>query len=508
MVRSSLPSTRAGRYGWLDVRNETGRRLRPAGQLPSERVKKPGRLRSIRIVEALSVKVLRKSGSLVPSCMNHHLYKIADMKTQAAATLWCGLAFAIPCLAQQFSPEVLLLGRLKGHIRQKLADTENYTCVETIARSTRKKANGRMELEDTLRLEVARVGGRELFSFPGERTFGEKPLRALVDDGLTADGLFASFAHDLFATSIPAISYAGESGLSPMGGHVVQYNFRFPLLLSHYTLTTVAGSANVAWSGSFSAETDDLELLRLRVQADDIPVQLGLSSVVTEIEYGKHRLDTGAVQLPQTAVVSTTYTTGVMDVNHTEFSQCRAFSAESTLSFADPAPAETSPLKITPREAALPENLTIPLRLNAPIEFDQAAIGDPISATVDANITQHGRRWLEKGATVSGRIRRLEQHQEYIVVDLEFSEILQDGVRLRLNGIMYRSDLAEEAKAGALPSMPGFPGRSLGRVEDPIIPQDAYVRSSVPGVASFVLRTKPYRIPGGFRMVWKTSPQA
>ena len=51
----------AGRYGLLDVRNETGRRFRPAGQLPSEDIKKPGRLRSIRIVEALSVKVLRKS---------------------------------------------------------------------------------------------------------------------------------------------------------------------------------------------------------------------------------------------------------------------------------------------------------------------------------------------------------------------------------------------------------------------------------------------------------------
>lgn len=52
----------AGRYGLLDVRNETGPRLRPAGQLPSQRIKKPGRLRSIRIVEALSV----KSASEIP----------------------------------------------------------------------------------------------------------------------------------------------------------------------------------------------------------------------------------------------------------------------------------------------------------------------------------------------------------------------------------------------------------------------------------------------------------
>ena len=50
-----------GRYGLLDVGNETGRRRRPAGQLPSEGVKKTAHLRSVRIVEALSVKVLRKS---------------------------------------------------------------------------------------------------------------------------------------------------------------------------------------------------------------------------------------------------------------------------------------------------------------------------------------------------------------------------------------------------------------------------------------------------------------
>jgi hypothetical protein len=60
----------AGRYGWLDVRYETGRRFRPAGQLPSEGLKRPGCLRSIRIVEALSIKVLRKSRAARTSRMN------------------------------------------------------------------------------------------------------------------------------------------------------------------------------------------------------------------------------------------------------------------------------------------------------------------------------------------------------------------------------------------------------------------------------------------------------
>ena len=39
---------------------KAGGRFRPAGQLPSEDIEKAARLRSIRIVEALSVEVLRK----------------------------------------------------------------------------------------------------------------------------------------------------------------------------------------------------------------------------------------------------------------------------------------------------------------------------------------------------------------------------------------------------------------------------------------------------------------
>ncbi len=50
-----------GWHGLLDVRNETGRRFRPAGELPSQSIEKPSGLGSIRIVKTPSVKVLRKS---------------------------------------------------------------------------------------------------------------------------------------------------------------------------------------------------------------------------------------------------------------------------------------------------------------------------------------------------------------------------------------------------------------------------------------------------------------
>src|SRR5579863_8153143 len=51
----------AGWFRLFHVRDELGRRFRTAGQLPSEDITKPAHLRSIRIEETLSVKVLRKS---------------------------------------------------------------------------------------------------------------------------------------------------------------------------------------------------------------------------------------------------------------------------------------------------------------------------------------------------------------------------------------------------------------------------------------------------------------
>jgi len=63
----------AGWYGLRDIRNETGRRLRPAGQHPLECLKQPMRLRSIGIVEALSIKVPRISRIACTPLHDHHL---------------------------------------------------------------------------------------------------------------------------------------------------------------------------------------------------------------------------------------------------------------------------------------------------------------------------------------------------------------------------------------------------------------------------------------------------
>jgi hypothetical protein len=423
-----------------------------------------------------------------------HVSRLNPQRTQV---IFCLLAFSVAAAAAQLSPEVLLLSRIREHIKQNIALARNCTCVETVARSSRKAENVRMESVDTLRFEVAWIGGKELFSFPGERRFTQRPLDELVNIGMSAEGLFGSFVHELFSTNVPTIAPAEES--TSTGRRIVQYRFRFPAMMSHYTLTNAAGSARVGWSGAFWADADSLELVRLRVEADDIPVGLGIRSAVTEIEYGKYLLDTSMLQLPQTSTVTMTYWNGAMNVNRTDFSQCRAFSAASDVSF-DETSSTAAELTDVPEEA-FPADLTIRMRLDKMVQFGQATVGDAISASVETDVREHGTTRLTQGTTISGRIRRLEMLEspsEGIVIELEFSETSQQGTRLRFTGAIIASDFMKARVPKA---------RSTSAPRSERSPQslvNEFARSDVPGVAMFLVRTKPYQIPAGFEMVWKT----
>ena len=80
----------------------------------------------------------------------------------------CLVVMAIDLGAQELSPEVLLLARIKVKMAENLKGLPNYTCLQTIERSTRDAGNRRYRPLDTVRVEVALVDGKELFAWPGE----------------------------------------------------------------------------------------------------------------------------------------------------------------------------------------------------------------------------------------------------------------------------------------------------------------------------------------------------
>jgi hypothetical protein len=144
------------------------------------------------------------------------------------------LCAAIACVAQSdVPPAVIQLSRIKQQMAGHLSHIANLTCLETIRRS-RSDRIGRMVKNDTLRLEVAFVDGKELFSRLGADKFGDRGIGEFGAGGAIESGLFASLARGVFMQKWPTYRYAGEEDIR--GRHAVRYNYEAPLLGSGYEM--------------------------------------------------------------------------------------------------------------------------------------------------------------------------------------------------------------------------------------------------------------------------------
>src|ERR1700736_5530437 len=176
---------------------------------------------------------------------------------------------------QPLSPQVLLLSRLKAKAAENLRRLPNYTCTQTIERARRAPKARRFETLDTLRLEVALVEGRELFSWPGAGKFEERGIGEIVGPGAAiGNGSFALHARSVFLSRPPKFTPVGDTILN--GQHTVRYDYRVPQMLSGFQIRVGDHQALVEYHGSFWVDAETLDLIRLEVHVDDIPPDLDL----------------------------------------------------------------------------------------------------------------------------------------------------------------------------------------------------------------------------------------
>src|ERR1700747_1065910 len=93
-------------------------------------------------------------------------------------SLWkiAGASLVLACVGapQDLAPDVLLLARIKSHMREELSHIPNYTCLETISRFRKDPvsdapANKQLAPLDTVRLEIVYSDHREWYGSPGGR---------------------------------------------------------------------------------------------------------------------------------------------------------------------------------------------------------------------------------------------------------------------------------------------------------------------------------------------------
>jgi hypothetical protein len=105
----------------------------------------------------------------------------------------------------------------------------------------------------------------------------------------------------------------------------------------------------VAFRGSFLADADTLELLRLEVLADAIPPELGLDRVSSVLEYARVTIGAWNGLLPKSSELTMIALNGVESRNRTTLGACREYRTESRMIF-DAPPAEDK-LKHVPQAA-------------------------------------------------------------------------------------------------------------------------------------------------------------
>lgn len=239
------------------------------------------------------------------------------------------------CLAQDLPPEVLLVAKIKVKMAENLDRLPNYTCQQTIERSRRRMPARKFELLDTVRLEVALVEGKELFGKPGANRIVESEITQLVG-GTIGNGDFGLLARSIFLSSGGSFTYVGDTLLD--GRKTIRYDYRVPLLSSGYHVRVPPKEAVVAYHGSFWVDPDSLDLIRLDLTVDDIPLYLGLASATKTLEYRRAIIGGKDFLLPFDAELRMTDLNGTENRNRTRFHGCRQYVGESVLSFADPPP--------------------------------------------------------------------------------------------------------------------------------------------------------------------------
>lgn len=406
-------------------------------------------------------------------------------------------------LAQsKLPPQVLALSRLKRKVRSDMAALPNYTCVETIERWRRKGNKPTFQHVDTVHVEVAISGANEMYSWPGASRFETPDISRIIGAGTVSTGSFATEIQGAIGDA-SVIQWRGEEEIS--GRRANCWDYRIPYNLSGWTMTVYGHTGRVSAVGSFWADPESLELLRLETNADEIPPGMPIRAVKSVLTYAHVRVGSRDVLLPQSAELNVTSFDGEDSRNLMEFSHCREFGAESRL--VSEVSTGDAPAVQPVAELTLPEGLRLPIRLSEAIDSKRTAVGDAISAVVESSAAIKGREVVPKGAVMRGRIRRMDRSStpaEHFVVGLEFTEVEFSGHHARFFGEMESID----ARAGAHPYL--ATSRTLGTTNliygGSITHTDTEMDFAIPipGVSVFFLDGVSFRLPEGLRMTWRT----
>jgi len=367
-----------------------------------------------------------------------------------------------------------MLPRIRRQIAENLARMPNYTCVETMERFGRMRQAREFQLIDRLYLEVAEAGGKELFARAGAERLEEKHPSEFTGWGAAGSGDFSGYARSIFLNDRATFHYRGREDCE--GRPATRYDYAVAAADSGFKVVHYAKDAIVPFHGSFWADADSLDLIRLDVIADQIPRELDMTVLSTQINYARFHIGEAAFLLAQNSTMLLTHFTGLEQRNQTEFTHCRQYAGSATISFDGSTGSSGRP---SPSELVIPPGVRFQIDLSKTISLPSARVGDALLGTVNAAVVSKGRLIVPAGAEVVGRLRGIRRSGGRSVMTLEFFEVRFPGGHARFFAEMERIRLR----------------RGSAKILSP---------TGLPGVAVVVIERASVLPEHGLQMTWKT----
>jgi hypothetical protein len=317
---------------------------------------------------------------------------------------------------------ILLLGRAKNKMSAALRGMPNYTCLQTIERSKRLPKRRKFELIDVLRLEVGLVEGKELFAWPGSGKFEDKELSDLVPPGgAIGNGAFAAHASSVFQGRAASITFESWEE----NPRRARYAYRVPQNLSGYAIRHPSkAKAIVGYHGHFWVRPEDDRVVRIDVEADDIPLFLEVLAMGSSIDYATVKIGETDYWLPTGSTMKLTNIDTAEYRNETLFSGCRQFAGESSLRFDDPPPEPEKAEPVTiPETVTLPKGAYFGIQVGQALKWGKTVTGEKIQGTLADAIKRKGVVLFPKGAIVEGRVLSFQAVNGGQILELQFSTI-------------------------------------------------------------------------------------
>jgi len=334
---------------------------------------------------------------------------------------------------------------------------------------------------------------------PGARRFQTRPLGDLVNKGSISTGQLALLAKHVFLTPGTQLTYQGE--VEHEGRRAYEYSYDVPASASHYHLRMAKADEVTAFQGEFWIDAETLDVLRLEVQAYDIPESLGLAQADTMLDYLRMDVDGRGILLPSTATLQVVATSGDENMNRARFSSCRHYETESTIRFAaDLAPARSGEAERTiVKPTQIPGGTVLELNLDSGLDPATAKLGDAIKATLAREVRTADGLVLPPGAAVSGRLVRLERTtMPYPIYEVGFEF---DSLALGNQVIPVSMTMDEAGPAAGLIQQSKHMDPKFSRKRTNYI--DMLVREVQKGQGILDWDAKRAPIPRGLRMKWR-----